>query len=253
MLSPILVVAQKEILNAARDVRSVMSSLMYALMGPAVVLLISFALPHERASSPVLVGMASVFTLVAAFVGGMNIAMDAIAGERECRSLVPLLSNPVMREDIAMGKWLAIGAFNAAGVLANLAGFGMVMWHWALGVFDPVLIAGLLSLALLAASVELAISTVCRSMKEAQTYLSMVVFVPMLAGMGLVFFPLGTGYWRCVAPLVGQQHQFQRIMSGQSVPFTDALLLAGLTLAPAVVILFAAGTRLYRDDVVYGD
>ena len=35
--------------------------------------------------------MMSVFTLVSAFVGGMNVAMDSIAGERERRSL--LVSN----------------------------------------------------------------------------------------------------------------------------------------------------------------
>ena len=81
MLNQTLVVARKEILDGVRDVRSVISSLLYALMGPLVVGLVSIAVRPETKPSGgggVLVGMMSVFTLVAAFVGGMNVAMDTV-------------------------------------------------------------------------------------------------------------------------------------------------------------------------------
>src|ERR1035438_8480983 len=74
----------------------------------------------------VLIGMMSVFTLVAAFVGGMNVAMDTLAGERERRSLLPLLMNPVRRREIVLGKWLAVGLFSFADLILNLAGFAIV-------------------------------------------------------------------------------------------------------------------------------
>ena len=41
MLNPTLVIARKEIVDSLRDVRSIISALMYALMGPLVVLLVS--------------------------------------------------------------------------------------------------------------------------------------------------------------------------------------------------------------------
>jgi ABC-type Na+ efflux pump permease subunit len=107
MLSPTLVVARKETIDSLRDTRSVIASLMYALMGPAVVFMVSKAVRADA----VLIGMMSVFTLVAAFVGGMNVAMDTIAGERERQSLLPLLMNPVRRREIVFGKWLAVGLF----------------------------------------------------------------------------------------------------------------------------------------------
>ena len=47
MLSQALVVARKEILDGVRDVRSVISSLLYALMGPLVVGLVSIAVRPE--------------------------------------------------------------------------------------------------------------------------------------------------------------------------------------------------------------
>ena len=72
MLNQSLVIARKEIVDGLRDVRSVIASLFYALMGPLVVGLVSMAHPggtKPGSSVAVLVGMMSVFTLVAAFVG----------------------------------------------------------------------------------------------------------------------------------------------------------------------------------------
>ena len=68
MMTPSLAVAAKEIRDHARDVRSLLSSELMALMGPAVVFLVSLS---DRARGPegatVLLGMLSVFALVSAF------------------------------------------------------------------------------------------------------------------------------------------------------------------------------------------
>jgi sodium transport system permease protein len=100
MLAPIPVVARKEAVDSLRDTRSVISSLMYALMGPAVVFTVSMAVRADAVPT----GMMSAFTLVAAFVDGMNVAMDIAAGGRERQSPLPLPMNPVRRRDIVLGK-----------------------------------------------------------------------------------------------------------------------------------------------------
>ena len=89
MLSQSLVIAHKEIVDSLRDTRSVISSLMYALMGPLAVGLVSLSPAIRGAGRSPLAGLMSVFTLVSAFAGGMNVAMDTVAGERERRSLLP--------------------------------------------------------------------------------------------------------------------------------------------------------------------
>ena len=157
----------------------------------------------------VLIGMMSVFTLVAAFVGGMNVAMDTVAGERERQSLLPLLMNRVRRREIVLGKWLAVGLLSFAGLILNLAGFAIVFAS--AGMHPPACVprlllavtAGILPLALLAASLQLLISTVCRAAKEAQTYLSMLVFLPMGLGMFQVFFPAAARGWFAFLPVMG--------------------------------------------------
>jgi sodium transport system permease protein len=262
MLSQALIVAQKEALDSLRDIRSLVSSLLYSLMGPAVVLLVSFAVAGDgraNARVNVLAGMMSVFALVAAFSGGMNVAMDTVAGERERRSLLPLLLNPVLREDVVIGKWMAVSLFSTAGSFINLMGFAGVMVVAGVSGFagGPVALLALalavVPLALLAAAVQLLISTACRSVKEAQTYLSMTVFVPMFLGMFLVFFPgKPAGWWR-VIPLAGQQLMLEHWMQGGATALLQPLLLGCFTTVAALVLLFVAANRLHRDEIVYGN
>ncbi len=252
MLSPMLVVARKEIVDSWRDTRSIISSLMYALMGPVVVGMVSMAV-HADA---VLLAMATVFTLVSAFVGCMNVAMDTVAGERERQSLLPLLMNGVSRRDIVGGKWLAIAVFSLAGLVLNLAGFAIVFaragMHAPLGSIRLwiLMAAGILPLALLAASLELLISTVCRAAKEAQTYLSMLVFIPMGLGMFQVFFPAAARGWFAFLPLMGQQVQLERWLKGGAASFSSAAALGCFTAALAWLALEAARNRLHRDEIV---
>jgi sodium transport system permease protein len=249
MLNPSIIVAQKETMDGLRDVRAVISSLLYALMGPLVVGLVSFS--KAGSDAHVIAAMMSIFTLVAAFVGGMNVAMDAIAGERERQSLVPLLLNPVRRFDIVIGKWLGVGLFAIAGFLVNLLASAAVL-RLSPFLFLPAA-PGILALPLFAAAVQLLISTVCRNVKEAQTYLSLIVFLPMGIGMFLVFFPAANHAWCDYLPIVGHQLQLGTLMNGGSVPVLASVALGCLTLSLALLALLVAANRLRRDEIVYGN
>jgi sodium transport system permease protein len=215
MLKPVLVVARKEAVDSLRDTRSVISSLMYALMGPAVIFMVSMAV-HADA---VLIGMMSVFTLVAAFVGG---------------------------------KWLAVGLFSMAGLILNLAGFAMVFARAGIHLPWLAVTAGILPLALLAASLQLLISTVCRAAKEAQTYLSMLVFLPMGLGMFQVFFPAAARGWFAFLPVLGQQLQLECWLKNGALSLGQAAALGCFTTAAALLVLEVAANRLHRDEIVYG-
>jgi sodium transport system permease protein len=259
MLSPAFVIARKEIVDHLRDARSLVSAGLYALMGPLVVLLVSFA--TKGASKPeqtaMILGMLSVFCLVSAFVGGMNVALDVIAGERERHSLLPLLTNPISRLDVLCGKWLATSLFAASGLALNLLGSAMVVA--ALGTMPPgaglgllLLIAlGLAPLALLAAALQLLISTFSRNAKEAQTYLSLIVFLPMGAGMLLLFLPRMAGQWWFLLPIAGQQVLMNAWVRGEPVAFIARLILGWITAGAAALLLVRAASLLRRDEVVY--
>ena len=110
-----LIVARKEIRDHLRDRKSLLSSALLTLMGPGVVLIVSLS---DRAAGQdkarVLLGMLSIFALVSSFAGAIDIAMDSAAGERERRSLLPLLLNPIPRWSVLAGKWIAVAVRPAA-------------------------------------------------------------------------------------------------------------------------------------------
>jgi len=257
MLSQAFIIARKEILDHVRERRSLWASLLHVLMGPVVVSLVLFSMknaPHDKLLA-VLTGMTSIFVLVSAFVGGMNVSMDMLAGERERRSLLPLLLNPVAKNAVIGGKWLAGSLFAALGVVIALGAFALAfgMAGFALPLFSARLlfywgILGLLPLAGFAAALQLTISTCCRTAKEAQTYLSLLVFVPMGIAMFLVFLASQPPFWIFWIPIAGQQ---ALVSAGSRLQCVSPLLLL-ITLWSTAMALRYSASLLRHDEIVYG-
>jgi sodium transport system permease protein len=245
MLMLPLVIAGKEIQDHLRDWRSLVSAALFALMGPGVVLLVSMSDRATGKGAAVTLGMLSVFALVSAFAGAIDIALDSTAGERERRSLVPLLLNPVSGSEIVIGKWIAVVAFALASLALNglgtilvlaLASPSVLIWRGPQLALWMTL--GLVPLALLGAAVNLLVAVMCRTTKEAHGALRFLAFVPMLIGMFLVFFPTGSSRLWMVLPIVGQQALIGA--APHIVPIGESLVLAVLTLASAVPALWGA-------------
>jgi sodium transport system permease protein len=259
-----LIVAAKEIVDHVRDVRSMASAALYALMGPAVVLLVIIAAGQSGdASGQPWTTMAAVFTLVAAFTGAMSVATDLIAGERERRSLLPLLASTPEGRPIITGKWLASTAFAAAGFGTTVVAFGLA---FALAGLPLPNVAALVSIAPalvclppLTAALEIFVSTRCRSTKEANTYLSMMTFIVMAGAMWLAFRPDALGGWWRVLPLVGHQRMLEAGFGGGFPSIVQGVMMAltgiGLALSTAALTLLivAATWRSFgRHEAVYG-
>ena len=141
------------------------------------------------------------FLVLAAFVGGMQIAIDTTAGERERGSLEPLLVNPAPRRSIVAGKWLASVTFAWVSVLLTfflllkalerspLEALGL---RFALGTGDLAgVLAAALPLAFLASGSQILVASFAHSYKEAQTYVSFLMFVPMLPVFIMMFGSIG--------------------------------------------------------------
>ena len=253
-----ITVARKELHDHLRDIRSLGSTALYALMGPAVVGIVSWS---PAASGPrgshVLFSMASLFVLVAAFTGGMNVAIDVTAGERERRSLVPLLLNRASWQEILMGKWIAVSTYAVGSLTVTLAAFVLVLAKHASAsstATAPQLVAwmslGLIPLAFMGAALQLLVATRCRSTKEAQSWLMTAVFVPMVAGMGIVFFPGWVDRWWMIAPIVGQQVMIAGSLTGDGVSLLEGLTLAVTTAGCTIALLIAGSAGLKQDDVL---
>jgi sodium transport system permease protein len=260
MLKNVWTVAGKELVDHMRDGRALVSAALYTLMGPLVVALVVFAIGSagNGAGARIFPVMASVFALVAAFSGSMSMAIDMIAGERERHSLLPLLMNSVSRSEIVLGKWLAASGFAVAGLCVNLLAFSAVLAFASsapssLGLLLVSMIPALVMLAFAAAALQILVSTMCRNIKEANTYLSMLIFAVMALGMWLAFRPQSAEDWWFLAPVAGQQVLLQLGFASGELPVLESLVLAATTAASAVLALVCAGNLMKRDAVVYGN
>jgi sodium transport system permease protein len=140
--------------------------------------------------SAMLLGMMSYFFIFALLMGGMSLAIDTTAGERERGSLEPLLSLPVTRGQLIVGKILAACVFMAASLLLSLLSFYVVLRFMPLeqlGMtpnFGLNVVAAafflLLPFVLVGAALMTLVASFTKSYKEAQTWLSVVLIAPTL-------------------------------------------------------------------------
>ncbi|MDH5584974.1 MAG: ABC transporter permease, partial [Gammaproteobacteria bacterium] len=140
--------------------------------------------------SAMLLGMMSYFFIFALLMGGMSLAIDTTAGERERGSLEPLLSLPVTRGQLILGKIFSACVFMAASLLLSLLSFYAVLRFMPLEQLGmtpnfglPVVAAAfflLLPFVLVGAALMTLVASFTKSYKEAQTWLSVVLIAPTL-------------------------------------------------------------------------
>ncbi len=217
-----------------------------------------FATPAARAA--VALAALPVFLLMAAFVASMNAAIDSTAGERERGSLEPLLSQPLDPLALAVGKWAAAAVLSLLGVALTVLVTRQVLtaerlqdlgYHLPFGPRELLAFALLLlPLALLAPALQMWVALFSHNFKEAQTYLSLLLFVPLLPGFALSFAGREPPAWLGWVPLVGQQVLSAEVLRGRGV-LVPALILAALTLLATVAVLLATA-RLFQHERILG-
>lgn len=206
--------------------------------------------------------MIPMFLIIGAFIAGLNVAIDTTAGERERQSLEPLLVNPVNRLALTGGKWLATSVFSLAGIAFTLPAFLLAMRFVPLEKLDVELSLGgaqiawmlvlLLPLALLASSAQMLVATFARSFKEAQTYVSLLTFAPMLPGIISSVRPLDTEAWMSAVPALAQQQLLMGVIGGEAQDLSLILIACLATTAFALGCVVVTAQLLRSERIVFG-
>jgi sodium transport system permease protein len=198
------------------------------------------------------------FIMFSIFVGGIYLAIDATAGERERGSLEPLLTNPVPRGQIMMGKALATCLFTMLTLTLQLLAFKimfMIVGGSAGKDIDPPILNFILiflicaPLVAFAVGVQIVIATYSRSYKETQTYLALLPLIPSIPGMVLVFVSIHSQDWMMLIPTFSQALLVGKLVQQETVLWTEVILSCGSTLFFAAA-LFVYAKRLYNNDKV---
>ena len=221
---------------------------------------VNTATPRQRGAF--LLFLIPMFAILSPLLGGMTLAIDSTAGERERGSLEPLLGNPVPVGRLVVGKWLAAWTFATGVALLTLGGFAAAATLYAQRKLAALLAFGIPELgdftlvvipfAAMTAALQMLICTYGRSYREAQTYVSylatVVSFVPVIA----IFSGLKDAFWQLAVPVLGQQMVLGRVIRGDAVPATDYLIPAALALGVAALCLAGVTRLLGEERIVFG-
>ncbi len=194
------------------------------------------------------------------FLGGAHIAIDVTAGERERGSLEPLLSAPVERWELLLGKSGAAFLFTMFSIVVNFAAYRVVLGTVvaeSAGLAPPPdtrvfidMFVVAIPLMALAVTMQIAVAAVSRSMKEAQIYLGLLPVIPALPGVAMAFSPPGAQAWMAATPGFGQMMMFSQLISGQQVDPIH-LALSAITTTALAIAFFMWSVHLFKREKVF--
>jgi len=209
----------------------------------------------EAKQGQILAAMLPYLLILSAFVGGAYLVIDSTAGERERQSLEPLLATPAAREAVMSGKIAAACAIGLTSLLLTMVsikvGFAMApglgskadvsLWAIAriLAILVPMLLVGTCLLTLIAASVK--------SVKEAQSYMSVLMMLPIIPTVLLMVSPVKNQLWMFAVPFLAQNQMIVRVLRGESIGGSEWAVYFGVGLTLGLLLWFVAA-RLYHRE-----
>ncbi|HYB33008.1 MAG TPA: ABC transporter permease subunit [Steroidobacteraceae bacterium] len=274
--APLLLYADASDIAAAADVARVraliaqygglIARLRSAARGIDPLTLAPIALEDIDVSTPatrsvLVLGTLTYLVLLTMLLGGMYLAIDATAGERERGSLEALLTLPVRREALIFGKILATCAYmtlsltftvSAFAILLRFAGlerFGMSV-NFGPGVAVRVILY-CLPLVPLGAALMTVVAACTKSYREAQTWLGLVLLIPTLPLAFAALLGLRPHLALMAVPSLGQHFLITSLLRAEPLPALHVAVSAGVTLLLGGALVALAG-RLYRREALLG-
>jgi sodium transport system permease protein len=209
-----------------------------------------------------MLAMAPYLVIISLFVGGMYLAIDSTAGERERGSLEPLLINPVSRTDLVFGKAAAVLLFTLVALLETLLGFAAILnfvpLERYLGVQMSLPPRSLLAILIVSVplmvfvvGLQMMIASYTKSFKEAQNYISVMLLVPAVPALVMAILPVDESLWLALVPTVGQQLFINQILRAEEVSLPHVLLSSSATLGIGALLLYLVVRRYAREAILF--
>ena len=199
------------------------------------------------------------------YAGCMSLVPESIAGEKERGSFATMLVTPVKRSHIALGKILSLSAASLisaacsfAGIVLSLPklfqseGSGLNFSAASYGVSDYLLLLlVVVSTTLVIVALMSLLSTVAKSVKEANSYVGPLMIIILVAAMGNMFLGDKIGSWAYFVPILNSVKVMGDIFSFTAK--TWQVLTAALTdLAAAGALSFALAKMFDSEKIISG-
>jgi len=201
------------------------------------------------------------FTILIVFASGIGMASDMTAGERERKSLEPLLINPVPYAYVFLGKWsaavLVTFCITLLGVglqilSINVAPLEELGIRLTMGLTEfALIIAIVIPVIFLASALQLLVSLFAKSFKDAQSYNSLIVMLPMVPGIYLTFNSGSAESWQMLVPILGPTALIVDVIGGEPVGLHHAIIASGTSIAVTTLLVFLGILLLKREKTIF--
>jgi|GEM_PF-1710988 len=196
------------------------------------------------------------FIVLAIMTAAMGLGAEITAGEKEKRTISTLLVSRLSREEIVIGKFLAV--FVVASFAAFLAVVGLVYglslmgFQLGLGGMGPIslgeMVLTLLPLVGILSSLVIIIGSFARTQKEANIYQTPILMTVVLIGILSMSGGLEMGEIVFLLPLINSLEAFKEIIEGgASLSHLGLTFLSNFTLA-GLSIYFSI--RLFKEEKI---
>ncbi|MFH1207579.1 MAG: ABC transporter permease [Patescibacteria group bacterium] len=204
------------------------------------------------------------FLVLFSIIGGMYVAIDVSAGEKERKTLEALLVTPLSRLRIVTGKFLAVATTSIVSVVLSVASMYSAFKLWPPDFGEVIafnitpttalLMLGVgIILSVMFAALLLAVAIFAKSFKEAQNYITPFY---LLAVLPVSIFSSIPGFKPPLAlffiPSVNAVFLFKENLMGEFIASHIIITAASTILAAAAAIYIA--TRIFsRESVLFRD
>lgn len=208
-----------------------------------------------------IVGYAFLFIMMAITVSATYPATDTTAGEKERGTLETLLTFPIKSRDIIVGKLLGVTISSIiTGVLSlvlALISFEVANNQFTIYETAPITISGLsiimsviviIAYSIFISGLCIAIASMCKTFKEAQSALTPLTFVAFFPGMIAFMVGIKSTAILSIIPFLNFSLVFNDISNG-IINYVDILLMFVSTIVYIAIIIYCI-IKQYRSEKV---
>ncbi len=215
--------------------------------------------PAEKVSGAAIGGMIGYFVLILSMTGAMYPAMDLTAGEKERGTMETILSSPILRTHLVLGKFFLVLTASLTTAALSVTSLwisftvlkGIVGFHIAISLKSVLTVFVMaLPLSVLFSAVLPTIALFAKSYKEAQSYLTPLTFVVVIPAMSSFMPGVELNRRLALIPILNTSLVCKEIMSG-TYHWNYMVLIFASTCVYAAVALFIAVKMFQREDVLF--
>jgi sodium transport system permease protein len=223
--------------------------------------------PPEKVGGASIGGFIGYAVILLCLTGAMYPAIDLTAGEKERGTIETVLSSPVSRFDLVMGKFLLVFSASLVSALLSVTSMGSSFailghshmmqstggesLHLSLGPLSVVAVFFMaLPLAVLFSAVLMTIALFAKTYKEAQSYLTPLTFLVVIPAVAAVMPGVELTTKLALIPVLNTSLVCKEIITG-TYHWNSIIVIFTSTCVYAGAAIFLAVKMFQREDVLF--